>query len=146
MCGLAGVHTQYILHVLFFLMIRRPPRSTLFPYTTFFRSISGVEGKHKIRPAFHGQFQLGKLRAGCLPAQLARLPTRRRLPACPTRSEHVHTVADPAYRTDLPQPAVKIPAEAVSPGQLEEIDRVCASYPELTDDAFVRENLDRWLR
>src|SRR5256886_15568315 len=25
----------------FFLMIRRPPRSTLFPYTTLFRSISG---------------------------------------------------------------------------------------------------------
>src|ERR1035437_10713602 len=25
---------------LFFLMIRRPPRSTLFPYTTLFRSIS----------------------------------------------------------------------------------------------------------
>ena len=38
------------------------------------------------------------------------------------------------------------PAEDLSPGQLEEIDRVCASYPELTDDAFVRENLDRWLR
>src|SRR3712207_2334558 len=27
-----------ILYVLFFLMIRRPPRSTLFPYTTLFRS------------------------------------------------------------------------------------------------------------
>src|SRR5258708_32699685 len=26
----------------FFLMIRRPPRSTLFPYTTLFRSTSGV--------------------------------------------------------------------------------------------------------
>src|SRR3712207_9286923 len=26
------------LHVFFFLMIRRPPRSTLFPYTTLFRS------------------------------------------------------------------------------------------------------------
>src|SRR3712207_8046584 len=26
----------------FFLMIRRPPRSTLFPYTTLFRSDSGV--------------------------------------------------------------------------------------------------------
>src|SRR3712207_7554088 len=26
----------------FFLMIRRPPRSTLFPYTTLFRSIAGV--------------------------------------------------------------------------------------------------------
>src|SRR2546430_15483593 len=28
-----------ILYVFFFLMIRRPPRSTLFPYTTLFRSI-----------------------------------------------------------------------------------------------------------
>src|SRR5688572_32887303 len=27
--------------LLFFLMIRRPPRSTLFPYTTLFRSCSG---------------------------------------------------------------------------------------------------------
>ena len=27
--------------ILFFLMIRRPPRSTLFPYTTLFRSHSG---------------------------------------------------------------------------------------------------------
>jgi dihydrodipicolinate synthase/N-acetylneuraminate lyase len=38
------------------------------------------------------------------------------------------------------------PAEDLSPGQLEEIDRVSASYPQLTDDAFVRSNLDRWLR
>src|SRR2546430_17316104 len=28
--------------IFFFLMIRRPPRSTLFPYTTLFRSIRGV--------------------------------------------------------------------------------------------------------
>src|SRR2546422_6631147 len=27
----------------FFLMIRRPPRSTLFPYTTLFRSLDGVD-------------------------------------------------------------------------------------------------------
>src|SRR2546422_4326525 len=26
-------------HLFFFLMIRRPPRSTLFPYTTLFRSV-----------------------------------------------------------------------------------------------------------
>ena len=38
------------------------------------------------------------------------------------------------------------PDEDVSPGQIEEIDRVCAAYPHLTDDAFVRENVDRWLR
>jgi hypothetical protein len=36
--------------------------------------------------------------------------------------------------------------EDLSPGQLEEIDRVCRAYPHLTDDNFVRENLDRWLR
>src|SRR5947207_7567726 len=28
--------------VFFFLMIRRPPRSTLFPYTTLFRSLTGA--------------------------------------------------------------------------------------------------------
>src|SRR5260370_15827877 len=31
----------------FFLMIRRPPRSTLFPYTTFFRSLGlALTGEH----------------------------------------------------------------------------------------------------
>src|SRR2546430_17449220 len=30
---------MYILLFFFFLMIRRPPRSTLFPYTTLFRSL-----------------------------------------------------------------------------------------------------------
>jgi dihydrodipicolinate synthase/N-acetylneuraminate lyase len=38
------------------------------------------------------------------------------------------------------------PNEELSPGQLEEIDRVCASYPDLQDDEFVQNNLDRWLR
>src|SRR3712207_7815735 len=31
-------------HLFFFLMIRRPPRSTLFPYTTLFRSGHHIEG------------------------------------------------------------------------------------------------------
>src|SRR3712207_6878036 len=31
--------------VFFFLMIRRPPRSTLFPYTTLFRSASRPSGR-----------------------------------------------------------------------------------------------------
>ena len=38
------------------------------------------------------------------------------------------------------------PHEDLSPGQKEEIDRVCKSYPHLLDDAFVAENRDRWLR
>lgn len=37
------------------------------------------------------------------------------------------------------------PQETLSPGQAEELDRVCAAYPELTDDAFIREHLDEWL-
>src|SRR6266496_6862809 len=32
-----------MLLIFFFLMIRRPPRSTLFPYTTLFRSTSTVQ-------------------------------------------------------------------------------------------------------
>jgi dihydrodipicolinate synthase/N-acetylneuraminate lyase len=36
-------------------------------------------------------------------------------------------------------------AEGLSPGQREEIDRVVASYPDLTDDAFVAEHLGGWL-
>jgi hypothetical protein len=38
------------------------------------------------------------------------------------------------------------PDEDLSPGQMDEIDRVLVRYPHLADDAFVRENLDRWLR
>lgn len=37
------------------------------------------------------------------------------------------------------------PHEVLSPGQSEEIDRVYAAYPELNDDAFVKEHLDEWL-
>jgi hypothetical protein len=37
------------------------------------------------------------------------------------------------------------PAEELSPGQAEEIDRVYAAYPDLNDDAFVAANLERWL-
>jgi hypothetical protein len=35
--------------------------------------------------------------------------------------------------------------EVLSPGQVEEIDRVYRAYPHLADDAFVAEHLDTWL-
>src|SRR5256885_9441903 len=35
----------------FFLMIRRPPRSTLFPYTTLFRSRGAIRGRARSRAA-----------------------------------------------------------------------------------------------
>src|SRR2546430_4495565 len=39
----------------FFLMIRRPPRSTLFPYTTLFRSRAHGGGREHARAAQHGR-------------------------------------------------------------------------------------------
>ncbi|MFN7919195.1 MAG: dihydrodipicolinate synthase family protein [Bryobacteraceae bacterium] len=36
--------------------------------------------------------------------------------------------------------------EELSPGQMEEIDRVLAAYPHLNDDAFVREHIDEWMK
>ena len=38
------------------------------------------------------------------------------------------------------------PAESLSPGQAEEIERVCRAYPHLNDDDFVAAHLDEWLR
>src|ERR1043166_3955353 len=45
----------------FFLMIRRPPRSTLFPYTTLFRSVLDREGNlgRTISLAGQGGFTMG---------------------------------------------------------------------------------------
>src|SRR2546428_7404500 len=42
------------LPLFFFLMIRRPPRSTLFPYTTLFRSGACRESLSDIAPALYG--------------------------------------------------------------------------------------------
>jgi dihydrodipicolinate synthase/N-acetylneuraminate lyase len=38
------------------------------------------------------------------------------------------------------------PAEDLSPGQMDELDRVCRLYPHLQDDTFVQTNIDLWLR
>src|SRR5207249_10716409 len=51
-------HATFIL-IFFFLMLRRPPRSTLFPYTTLFRSHCG-----RPTPARGAAGQLCGIRAG----------------------------------------------------------------------------------
>jgi hypothetical protein len=38
------------------------------------------------------------------------------------------------------------PAEDLSTGQMEELDRVIRDYPNLVDDDFVASNIDRWRR
>src|SRR3712207_8419986 len=51
----------YFKLVFFFLMIRRPPRSTLFPYTTLFRSHVSLPSKISKEPGFVGSVTvLGK--------------------------------------------------------------------------------------
>src|SRR2546430_11615323 len=40
----------------FFLMIRRPPRSTLFPYTTLFRSARVLKIRRRVVPTFLKEF------------------------------------------------------------------------------------------
>src|SRR5258707_5966036 len=47
----------------FFLMIRRPPRSTLFPYTTLFRSMKRIGVKTPIWPPAYASRLLRWLRA-----------------------------------------------------------------------------------
>src|SRR3712207_8845938 len=72
---------MWIRPIIFFLMIRRPPRSTLFPYTTLFRSRQDhtrlLLGDAKLAQALIGRVggaeTLGKsLRGGLLVADLAR--------------------------------------------------------------------------
>src|SRR2546430_10643845 len=75
-------------------MIRRPPRSTLFPYTTLFRSTGSGSGTHGPAPAAR------RTRPGCLAGRTrVRRRTRRRPPrtapapppgGCAPRSEE-HT-------------------------------------------------------
>src|SRR5687767_15311804 len=65
-------------------MIRRPPRSTLFPYTTLFRSLS----RRLRRPARIGWFDSRPRRAGT---------RRRRSPASGRSEEHTSELQSLAY-------------------------------------------------
>src|SRR5258707_6612769 len=65
----------------FFLMIRRPPRSTLFPYTTLFRSY----------PRFHG-----RLRCGC-----CRCPSVQLRVAHNWRSRSKHSARSEEHTSEL---------------------------------------------
>src|SRR3989441_10912102 len=63
---------------IFFLMIRRPPRSTLFPYTTLFRSRPGeaaeVDGAERGHVAAEFRLVWGSLGALAADAPAARVP------------------------------------------------------------------------
>src|SRR5687768_17801273 len=52
----------FLFFLFFFLMIRRPPRSTLFPYTTLFRSAGTAahRGRERGLVAAHGERQVDR--------------------------------------------------------------------------------------
>src|SRR5215210_9201779 len=79
-----GQQRDDVCHFFFFLMIRRPPRSTLFPYTTLFRSAAS-------RPA------RSRGRAGRSPSPAA-WPHRRsgRTRSCRSE-EHTSELQSPMY-------------------------------------------------
>src|SRR5262245_62841935 len=52
-----STNTSYLLYS-FFLIVRPPPRSTLFPYTTLFRSRVGEDDAH---PDRHGRTRLHEM-------------------------------------------------------------------------------------
>src|SRR3712207_9360650 len=54
---MTSFYAQLLLVNLFFLMIRRPPRSTLFPYTTLFRSRGEPQRRQEARRASGGRVQ-----------------------------------------------------------------------------------------
>src|SRR2546427_1729125 len=58
-------------------MIRRPPRSTLFPYTTLFRSLFG-EG---LLDAGNGEFQPSQRHVRTIELEIHQVAVRRREPA-----------------------------------------------------------------
>src|SRR2546427_4669109 len=71
--------------VFFFLMIRRPPRSTLFPYTTLFRSPAAAGGA-LVRRAPAPQEDQGRVAVRRRPAPRG-ATARRAWPAPPARSD-----------------------------------------------------------
>src|SRR5947199_10091085 len=65
-------HRVVILELFFFLMIRPPPRSTLFPYTTLFRSRAS-----KITCRRSDVMSKGKKRSGARPGRFLPLEDRK---------------------------------------------------------------------
>src|ERR1039457_7591214 len=81
----------------FFLMIRRPPRSTLFPYTTLFRSepvvwrFSGAQEHQSERPAGRSEEHTSELQSPCNLVCRLLLEKKKNTKSCQTASAQAPT-------------------------------------------------------
>src|SRR5688572_32190488 len=85
--------------VFFFLMIRRPPRSTLFPYTTLFRSIHEALRRRSGLAAAGAPAPLGGLRMAGQRARAAKRGGASPRPRRPERDERAFAAAGVACAT-----------------------------------------------
>src|SRR5258708_29523315 len=90
----------------FFLMIRRPPRSTLFPYTTLFRSKKGNDKQRWSNSqaaeitAYVADVSLGgKESVNCCNSKMSNAQ-------CPYHDSHIALVMDPEQANDKTQHVV----------------------------------------
>src|SRR3712207_7066173 len=77
-------------------MIRRPPRSTLFPYTTLFRSLQsllGVGALHEARQLILGDYAA----VGLCPCDARNLLDRAEVPLAPRSEEHTSELQSRQY-------------------------------------------------
>src|SRR5207249_10877087 len=94
-------HSTISLYDVFFILIRRPPRSTLFPYTTLFRSDRERRGTRDCRASFgarNGSFQLHRENRAETQGRSGRKrsQTRGRHPRCETATEARQPNREPA--------------------------------------------------
>src|SRR2546425_7752656 len=112
LCSSFLSHLFYFLFsFFFFLMIRRPPRSTLFPYTTLFRSLRRALGRRPARPlgrdghggVVHHPHQVAEEGRRLLPRQEPHVERRRR-----DRRDDIRLVAplEAGDRDGIPQQGI----------------------------------------
>src|SRR2546426_10574102 len=101
---LPGIHSYILITslsvtLIFFLMIRRPPRSTLFPYTTLFRSLlhrhdrpaGPCAGGHpEGRPPAQGDRKSTRLNSSHLVISYAVFCLKKKIMALPALSAALH--------------------------------------------------------
>src|SRR5437879_10584148 len=80
---------------MFFLMTRRPPRSTLFPYTTLFRSGLWIIDQHVAHERVLFEQHLRARREGALTGQRLLVPLVVEL--SPRSEEHTSELQSPMY-------------------------------------------------